>query len=258
MTRIPPSRVARPSQYTSPRVHAIMMQYSDTLQRLYKSVADDSGRRESFEQKILEARIAMAEARVALLRLKIESKRAERLATHDGLTALPNRRFLVERLERAAASAPPARQSFALLHMEFSSRHTLRDPGSSSCNDALLKIVAARLNRAVRAEDTVCRLEGDEFACVVPGLPDRAELATLEAALFDTVSAPLRIGNLEFSLQLNTGIALFPVDGATADALLESAEAALRAAKHLQMRYAFFDWCGPVEQYDFAESRLRG
>src|SRR5450432_2982757 len=127
MARIPPSRVARPSQYSSPLVQAIVLQYSDRLQRLYKSIADDSGPQESFEQKILEARIAMAEARVSLQRLKTEQKRAEHAAMHDGLTALPNRRFLVESLERATANAQPPRQSFALLHMELSSRHTLDD-----------------------------------------------------------------------------------------------------------------------------------
>jgi diguanylate cyclase (GGDEF)-like protein len=255
MARIPPSRVAQPSQYSSPLVQAIVLQYSDTLQRLYKSIADDSGRQESFEQKILEARIAMAEARASLQRLKTEQKRAEHAAMHDGLTALPNRRFLVESLERATADAPP--QTFALLHMELNSRHTLDDGGGSRCNDALLKIVAARLNRAVRAEDVVCRLGGDEFACLVPAQPTRVRLAALESDLFDTVSAPLRIGTIEFSLQLNTGIALFPSDGATADELLESADAALRTAKQQHTRCSFFDRRSPA-QLDFAESRQRG
>lgn len=256
MARIPPSRVARPSQYTSPRVQAIALQYSDTLLRLYRSIADDSARQELFEQKILEARIATAEARISLLRLKIEQKRADHLATHDGLTALPNRRFLVERLDRAMANGRPP---FALLHMELSSRHTLDDRGSSRpCNDALLKIVAARLKRAVRAEDTVCRLEGDEFACLVPGQPSRVQLATLESALCDSVSAPLKIGALEFSLLLNTGIALFPADGSTAGALFESADTALRTAKQRKIRYAFFDRCRAAERYNFAESQLRG
>jgi diguanylate cyclase (GGDEF)-like protein len=238
-------------------VQAIALQYSDTLQRLYRSITDDSCRQEPFEKKILEARIAMAEARVSLLRLKIEQKRADHSAMHDGLTALPNRRFLVERLHRATANQPPLRHSFALLRMEFSSRHTLHDSGSSRCNDALLKIVAARLNRAVRAEDMLCRLEGDEFACLVPDRQSRVHLATLESALFDTVSAPLKIGALEFALQLHTGIALFPADGATADALLESADAALRAAKQRNMRYAFFARRRSTEQCEFAESRLR-
>jgi diguanylate cyclase (GGDEF)-like protein len=257
MARIPPSLVARQSQYVSPRVQAIVLQYSETLQRLYKSLADDSGRQEVFEQRILEARIAMAEARVSLLRLEIEQKRVDHLALRDGLTALPNRRFLLERLDEAGPNALLPRQSFALLRMEFSSRHTLHDPRSSRCNEALLKIVAARLNRAARAEDVVCRLEGDEFACLVPGPPSRVQLAALASALFDAVSGPLRIGTLEFSLQLNTGIALFPADGATADALLDRAAAALRTAKQRKIRYAFFDRSCAAEQYEFVESPLR-
>jgi diguanylate cyclase (GGDEF)-like protein len=244
------------SQYTSPRLEAIVREYSETLQKLYESVAADSSQRELLQQRIHEARIAMVLARASLLRLQIEQKRAHHVALHDGLTALPNRKFLIERLDRALASPQPPRQAIALLHMEFSARQTLCE-GGYHCSDALLRIVAARLHRSVRAEDLVCRLGGDDFACLAPGLPNRAQLGVLISSLFDVVSAPLRIDNLEFVLHLNIGIAVFPADGVTADGLLKSAGAAMRFAKQQGSRFAFFGRRCAVQEYGFLESAQR-
>jgi diguanylate cyclase (GGDEF)-like protein len=269
MARIPPSlmpkvrakfnghqTLVRQSQYTSPRLEAIVREYSDTLQKLHKSVADDSSQQGLLQQRIHEARIAMVLARASLLRLQIERKRAHHLALHDGLTALPNRKFLVERLDRALANSRRPRQALALLHMEFRVRQTLCDDGDYCCNDALLRIVAARLNRSVRAEDLVCRLGGDDFACLAPGLPSRALLGQLVSSLLDVVSAPLRIDNLEILLQLNIGIAVFPADGVTADELLKSAVAAMRFAKQQASPFAYGGGRA-AQEYGFAESALR-
>jgi diguanylate cyclase len=247
----------RPSQYTPPRLEAIVREYSETLARLYKSVAEDSSQRTLLRKEIHEARVAMVLARASLLRLEIEQKRAHHLALHDGLTALPNRKFLLERLDLALANARPPRQTLALLHLEFNVRETLCDDGSYRCSDALLKIVAARLNRSVRAEDLVCRIGGDDFACLTPGVANRAEIAQLVSALFDIVSAPLKIGDVEILLRLNVGIAIFPGDGTTADGLLKNAAAAMRFAKQQGSRYAFFGRRCPALEYGFAEPSRR-
>jgi diguanylate cyclase len=253
----PAEKRARQSQYTASRVQAIVQQYSDTLRKLYETLADDSNQRALIERKIYDARMAMVLARASMLRLKVEQKREEHLALHDGLTALPNRRFLLERLDQVLADAQPPREALALLGIEFNSRQTLHGSGTYQCNDALFKIVAARLNRAVRSEDIVCRLGGDEFACLVPGLPSRAQLGQLVLKVLDTVSAPLKIGSLEIFLQLNVGVAVFPADGATSDALLESAVAAMRFAKQQKSRCAFFDRRCLPQGYGLAGSMRR-
>jgi diguanylate cyclase (GGDEF)-like protein len=249
--------LVRQSQYTPPRLEAIVREYAETLEKLYKSVAADSSQRVLLQQRIHEARVAMVLARASLLRLQIEQKRAHHVALHDGLTALPNRKFLVDRLDRALANPQPPRQALALLHMEFNARQTLCDDGANHCSDALLRIVAARLNRSVRAEDLVCRLGGDDFACLAPGLPNRAQLGQLVSTLFDIVSAPLKIGNLEILLQLNIGIAIFPADGVTADGLLNSAVAAMRFAKQQGSHFAFFGRRCAAQEYGVSESARR-
>jgi diguanylate cyclase (GGDEF)-like protein len=249
--------LVRQSQSTQPRLEAIVREYSETLQKLYKSVSEDSGQRELLRERIHEARLAMVLARASLLRLQIEQKRAHHLALHDSLTALPNRKFLVERLDRALASPQPPRQALALLHMEFGARRTLDEDSGRRCSDALLRIVAARLNRSVRAEDLVCRLGGDDFACLAPGLPNRGQLGELVSTLLDAVSAPLTIDSLEIRLQLNIGIAVFPADGVTADGLLRSAVSAMRFAKQQGSHFEFFGRRCSAREYGFSESVQR-
>jgi len=235
MIRIPAQRRKAPQLQNAPqRVQAMVLEYADVLQKLCNSLAAGSGEQDLLEQQILEARASLVLARAALLRERVEQKRARHVAMHDNTTALPNGRFLLERLELALADARPPRQALAVLHINIGS-------DGHDCDESLLKIVAARLNRSVRAEDMVFRLGGDEFACLLPGLPSHERLAQLACMLSDVVSARLTIGSVEIRPRANIGIAVFPDDGATADALLESADAAMCFARRRQTRFAFFD-----------------
>ena len=105
----------------------------------------------------------------------------------------------------------------------------------------MLRIVAARLTQTVRAEDMVSRLGGDEFACLLGGLPSREKLSHLARNLVDVVSAPVKIGQIKLTVRPSIGIALCQSDGATAEALLKNADAAMYRAKRGQTGYAFFD-----------------
>ena len=107
--------------------------------------------------------------------------------------------------------------------------------------DALLRVVTARLAEAVRGQALVSHLGGDEFACVYADWRNRAQLRRLAGTVFDTVSAPLSIGNLELSIRSSIGIAMSPTDATTADVLLECAQAAMVRAKRHQSGFAFFE-----------------
>ena len=116
--------------------------------------------------------------------------------------------------------------------------------GLEAC-DELLSVVAARLVRAVRGSDVVCRLASDEFTCLLTALPHgRVQLSRLACKLFDTVSNPITVGRLSLSVRPRIGIAIWPMHGSTAEALFESADAAREHAKRYQSGYAFFD--GPA------------
>ena len=94
-----------------------------------------------------------------------------------------------------------------------------------------MRIVVARLARALRADDMVCRWGSDGFAGLLLGDIDPTALAHLAEKLFATVSAPLQIGALTLSIRPSIGLAMAPADGSTSGALLQHADAALHRAK---------------------------
>lgn len=154
---------------------------------------------------------------------------------------LPNGRLLRERLDAALAQAAPRRPAFALLYLDLDGFRSINDTHGQDAGDEMLQIVAARLARAVRADDLVGRMGDGEFACVLADVPSRVQLVHLACKLFDAVSAPLKIGDLKLTVHPSIGIASGPTDGATADALLRNADAAMVRAKRQKIGYAFFD-----------------
>ena len=191
--------------------------------------------------EVFDAQAALAQARAELAGTQAQESRARHLALHDELTQLPNRSFFRERMEHALAQREQQGQSLALLTLDLDGFKLINDAHGHDTGDAVLRIVAARLARAVRATDMVSRLGGDEFACLMANLHSRDQLSRLACKLFDAVSAPLKTGKLTFNVCPSIGIAIGPSDGVTAEALLESADGAMVRAKRQQTVYAFFD-----------------
>ena len=151
----------------------------------------------------------------------------------------PSRTDFLERLSRMLAE--PETPHRALLYIDLDDFNAInRDHGQDVGNE-LLRVVALRLARAVRAEDMVARLQGDEFACLLGDLPHREQLSDLACKLFLELSTPLDLGHLTLSVRPSLGIASWPADGATVDALLRNAGAAKERAKRQATGYAFFN-----------------
>ena len=106
--------------------------------------------------------------------------------------------------------------------------------------DELLKIVGSRLRCALRAQDMVSRLGGDEFGCLLSGPLHHDQLVHLACKLFDTVSAPVQIGRIRLIVRPSIGITTCPADGARTADLLKQADIAMYRAKRDQTGYAFF------------------
>jgi diguanylate cyclase (GGDEF)-like protein len=174
---------------------------------------------------------------------EVTVKRARYLALHDALTLLPNRQFLSARLEQAIGRTNPPQQSLALLHLSINLEDFKPsiDAYGVGAGDELLARIAARLTSAPRAEDMLCHLERDQFACLVPGVPQRERLGELANQLLDAVPFPLRIGILQLCVRPSIGIALYPADGAGAQALMANAEFAMRRAKRRDANFTFAD-----------------
>ena len=196
------------------------------------------------EQALLDSRVAIAQTRDELAGTRASQDRARYLALHDGLTALPNRAFFIQQLRAAMAEAMQQRQPLAVLFLDLNGFKPINDTHGHATGDELLRIVAARLTRTVRARDMVSRLGGDEFACLLAGVPSREQLEHLVYKLRDAVQAPCRIGDITLTVGASVGIAVAPKDGDTADALLARADAAMYHAKRHHGGQSFFDQLG--------------
>ena len=212
------------------------------LDQLHTTLTHELGRRRQLERKVLDAQTALAQARAELAGTQAGERRARHLALHDRLTSLPNRSFFRERLDYALAHAEPRRQALAVLYLDLDGFKPINDVHGHDAGDELLRAVALRLTRAVRAEDMVSRFGGDEFACLLDGMPPgRVQLVRLACKLLDAVSAPLKVGRLNLTVRPSIGIAMCPSDGETAEVLLKNADTAMFRAKRQQSGYAFFD-----------------
>jgi diguanylate cyclase len=211
------------------------------LNRLQVALSEQLAHNRALEIEIGAAQAALAQAEAELASTRAGERRAHHRARHDDLTSLPNRSYFRERLDDSLAAGERRRPALAVLYLDLDGFKPINDTHGHATGDALLRIVASRLARSVRAEDMVCRLGGDEFACLLSDELNRERLGHLARQLFDAVSAPLQLGALKLSVRPSIGIAVCPTDGATTDALLKCADAAMYRAKRHQSGHAFFD-----------------
>ena len=183
----------------------------------------------------------LAQARAALAGTRAGEQRARHLACHDPLTALPNLRYFRARLEDRLARERPQQRTLAVFFIDLDGFKQINDRHGHQVGDALLRITAARMRHAVRREDLVGRIGGDEFACIIDGLPGRDPLRHVACKLFGTICAPMTVRDVSYRVRPSIGIALFPDDAVTSASLLEHADAAMYAAKRQQIGYSFFD-----------------
>ena len=211
------------------------------LDQLHPTLAHEGSRRHQIGREVFDARNVLARARAEMVATRAGEQRARHLALHDGLTLLPNRGFFHERLHHALAQVEVQQQRVALLYLDLDGFKPINEAHGHGVGDEVLRIVAARLTRAVRAEDMVSRLGGDEFGCLLSAAPDRVQLSHLACKLLDTVAAPLKIGKLRLSVRPSIGISVGPLPGAGAEARIRTADVAMVRAKRERLGYAFFD-----------------
>jgi diguanylate cyclase (GGDEF)-like protein/PAS domain S-box-containing protein len=164
------------------------------------------------------------------------------LAHHDALTGLPNRQSFMSQLEQMMVRASTAKTELALMFIDLDAFRRVNDSLGHSAGDARLKTVARRISENLRSTDKVARFGGDEFMVLLPSGRDRIDLPSVAAKIQAAVSAPLDIEGGSVSVTASIGIAVFPNDGETPDALIRHADAAMHRAKaNGSAGYAFFE-----------------
>ena len=168
-------------------------------------------------------------------------ERINQLAYFDPLTGLPNRMLLSDRTGFAIRAAEREQGSVALLALGLDRFRNLNDTLGYPVGDRLLRQVAARLGSALRQEDTVSRLGGDEFHLLLPGC-DADAAANVARKLHAVLSTPIVIDGLELEVSASIGISVFPGNGPDFESLLKSAETAMyRAKEEGRNRTTFYD-----------------
>lgn len=210
------------------------------LEQLHATVTTELVRRDGLEMAVFEAQTSLAQVRAALLGTQEEERKARFQAAHDALTELPNRGYFVQRITHELSRPDVRQRIFAVMFLDLDGLTGVNDRHGRAAGDELLRIVAARLRRLVRAQDMVSRAGGDEFALLIGGLQDRVQLAQLAGKIAESIAVPCTLGGLQLAMQASIGIAIAPTDGAGADILLRNAAAAMIAARRQQLGCAFF------------------
>jgi diguanylate cyclase (GGDEF)-like protein/PAS domain S-box-containing protein len=170
-----------------------------------------------------------------------KQKQLDYLAYYDALTGLANRALFHERLQQSVVSAHEQGRKLALVLLDIERFKTINDTLGRPAGDALLKELAARMSVIGGDVGRLARIDADHFAVMVTEVKTEEELARLiEQRIGEVFDPPFRTGGSELRISAKFGIAMFPPDGADADALFRNAEAALKNAKARGERYLFY------------------
>ena len=173
-------------------------------------------------------------------RLAIEEKVAY-LAQFDALTSLPNRNLFQDRLTQAMALARRNDWPMAVLFIDLDRFKLVNDTLGHGAGDKLLKEAAERLGSCIRSSDTVGRLGGDEFAAILCELDKTGDAGVVAQKIIDAFRQPFDLEGKETYVTASVGVALYPADSDSAEALVVNADAAMyRAKEEGRNNYQYF------------------
>jgi diguanylate cyclase (GGDEF)-like protein len=190
---------------------------------------------EAFNQMLtqIEQRDLMMERQVSQRTRELQ-KLAEEFryrALHDPLTGLPNRALLNEEFNRAAAHARRAGKQFAVLLLDLDNFKLINDGCGHEVGDELLKLAANRIRAALRGEDIVCRVGGDEFIVLVEGVLNPQQIESVGQSLLQALQTEFWIGGRPHNVGVSIGASFFPQHGLDLNELKRNADIAMYHAK---------------------------
>ena len=164
---------------------------------------------------------------------KKTEERIKNLAYFDVLTGLPNRRLFTDRLQVAIANAHRHHSRLAIMFLDLDLFKRINDTLGHGVGDQVLVETSRRLGQCIREGDTVARLGGDEFVVLLPELEYLEDAAKLAERVIAQVKQPFVIDEHELYVTTSVGIAVYPDDGQTAEAIIKNADTAMYRAKDL-------------------------
>jgi diguanylate cyclase (GGDEF)-like protein/PAS domain S-box-containing protein len=158
-------------------------------------------------------------------------ERIQHLATHDGLTGLPNRVMFMQLLGLSIETSRRYGRKLAVLFIDLDRFKIINDTLGHEAGDVLLREIAARLRECLRASDVVARLGGDEFVVLLQEVGDPAQAAAVARNILNVVMKPVVILGQECRVTASVGICLHPDDGQDDQSIMKNADMAMYLAK---------------------------
>ncbi|HQL01608.1 MAG TPA: PAS domain S-box protein, partial [Smithellaceae bacterium] len=162
---------------------------------------------------------------------KKSEERIQYLATHDGLTGLPNRVLFSQLLNHAVQSAKRYQRIFAVFFIDLDRFKMINDTLGHDAGDQLLREIAVRFKQTLRAVDTVARLGGDEFVVLIEEIEDLSYVAAVARKILSAVMRSMTIMDKECRVTASIGVSIYPKDGEDEQSLMKNADIAMYFAK---------------------------
>jgi len=164
-----------------------------------------------------------------------ERRRAEdmlrHVATHDGLTDLPNRSLMIDRLDKAIARAKRNKTKCAVMFLDLDGFKPINDTLGHDKGDLVLREAAMRLSECIRDADTAARFGGDEFVLVLSDLKNGEDSITVANKVLSALSEPVDLNGHTAQVGASIGIAIYPDNGLNAETVLKHADIAMYDVK---------------------------
>ncbi|MGZ3159544.1 MAG: diguanylate cyclase domain-containing protein [Burkholderiaceae bacterium] len=213
----------------SETIETKVQEAAEELSIVNQALKDEIGERLSLEKQLAAANEREESARHA--------------STHDLLTGLPNRLLFNDRLEHGLAQAKRHGWNIAVMFLDLDGFKSINDSYGHDVGDSVLQIIAQRLKKNTRDDDTISRHGGDEFLYLLMEVQNEETITLIAKKIIKAIQEPcdVHIRNVMTSLQVDTsiGISMFPKNGTTAESLVKSADKAMYHAKRTKSGYAF-------------------
>ncbi len=164
-------------------------------------------------------------------RMKENEERLNYLAYYDGLTGLPNRKMIFNKLEMLVNVSMRNQATFAVVFIDLDNFKRINDTMGHNVGDLLLQLVVSRLENVINKKDILGRLGGDEFALIIQRSLKDTEILEYVEQVRSSLLKPFLINRTEVNISASLGISIFPQDGDDSEELLKSADTAMYKAK---------------------------
>ena len=163
-------------------------------------------------------------------------------AHYDTLTSLPNRILFYDRLHQAMTKSKRYKKEFALMFLDLDKFKEVNDTLGHDVGDIVLIEIASRLQKSLRAVDTVARLAGDEFLIIVEDIDSKESVAQIAKVLLEKLSMPITVNKTDLYVTASIGISIYPDHTKDSKVLVKHADQAMYKAKNIgKNNFVFYD-----------------